>query len=186
MLRHSVFLFLLCFTFFACKQNTREEINLVAQGKKEPIQSGKEVQILYSDSAEVMVKITAPELEQYADSGNYYEIFPKGLTLLTFDGGDTSRVESSIRCKYATRKNNGNYMEAQKDVVVVNENGEQLNTEKLIWDKIKAQIYTDAFVKITTADEVIFGDGLESNEEFTKYKIKKIKGTINLKEEANE
>jgi len=38
-------------------------------------------------------------------------------------------------------------------------------------------------VKITTADEVIYGDGLESNQDFTKYKIKNIKGTIHLKEE---
>ncbi len=37
-------------------------------------------------------------------------------------------------------------------------------------------------MKITTEDEVIFGHGLESNQDFTKYRIKKIKGTINLKD----
>ena len=40
---------------------------------------------------------------------------------------------------------------------------------------------TARFVKITTADEIIFGDGFESNQDFTKYKIFKIRGTISLK-----
>jgi hypothetical protein len=66
--------------------------------------------------------------------------------------------------------------------VVINEKGDKLNTEHLMWDKKKRMIYSNAFVKITTADEVIYGDGLEANESFTKYKITKIKGTINLKD----
>ena len=42
------------------------------------------------------------------------------------------------------------------------------------------------FVKITTEDEIIMGEGFESNQSFTKFKIKKIKGTISLdEEEAN-
>ena len=73
-------------------------------------------------------------------------------------------------------------MEAKNNVVVVNEKGEQLNTEHLTWDKKQSLIYTKEFVKITTAEEIIYGNGLESNQSFTKYKIKDIKGTINLKE----
>jgi hypothetical protein len=32
-------------------------------------------------------------------------------------------------------------------------------------------------VKITTDDEIIFGEGLEANEDFSDYVIKKVKGT---------
>ena len=60
-------------------------------------------------------------------------------------------------------------------------NGEKLETEKLVWDEANKTIYTDAFVKITTADQVIMGKGLKSNQDFTKYQINEITGTINLK-----
>ena len=73
-------------------------------------------------------------------------------------------------------------MEAKRNVVVVNEKGEKLNTEHLIWEEEGDRITSDAFVKITTADEILMGEGLESNQSFTKYRIKKIKGTIRLKD----
>ena len=73
-------------------------------------------------------------------------------------------------------------MEAREDVVVVNTKKETLNTEHLVWNKEKKTIITEEFVKITTEDEVIFGHGLESNQDFTKYRIKNIKGTINIED----
>ena len=49
-------------------------------------------------------------------------------------------------------------------------------------DGKRKKIYTDAFVKITTADQVIMGNGLESDDTFTEYEIKDITGTIMLDE----
>jgi hypothetical protein len=48
----------------------------------------------------------------------------------------------------------------------------------LFWDEKKELIYTNKFVKITTENEVIWGEGLEANQEFTDWKIKNVKGTI--------
>ena len=69
-------------------------------------------------------------------------------------------------------------MEARKNVVVVNQKGDRLNTEHLIWDEKKQKLISDEFVKITTKDQIIYGDGFEANEDFTKYKIFKTRGTI--------
>ena len=49
-----------------------------------------------------------------------------------------------------------------------------LETEKLNWNKQKEEIFTDEFVKITTDNEVIFGQGLVSNQNFSKYTIRKL------------
>ena len=84
-------------------------------------------------------------------------------------------------------------MEAKRNVVVINEKGDRLNTEHLIWDAITKEIYTKEFVKITTKDETIWGDGLKANQDFSKYEILNIKGSIavndndetNKKEKAN-
>jgi hypothetical protein len=69
-------------------------------------------------------------------------------------------------------------MEARNDVVLINKLGEKLNTEHLIWNPKKEIIYSEEFVKITTAVEIIWGEGFESNQSFTNFKIKQIKGTI--------
>jgi hypothetical protein len=74
-------------------------------------------------------------------------------------------------------------MTARNDVVVINKKGEKLNTEELIWDEQREQIYSNAFVKITTDDEIIMGNGLESNQTFTDYTVKHITGSIKVKTE---
>ena len=61
---------------------------------------------------------------------------------------------------------------------MINELGEKLNTEHLIWLQEEERIYSEVFVKITTEDEIIMGDGFESNESFTNFKITHITGTI--------
>ena len=77
-------------------------------------------------------------------------------------------------------------MEAHENVVVVNDKGEQLNTEYLRWEEKKGKLFSDQFVKISTADQIIYGEGFEAEQDFSSYRIFKTKGIINVKQEANE
>lgn len=77
-------------------------------------------------------------------------------------------------------------MEVKNDVVVVNEKGERLNTEHLIWDEKTRRIYTDVFVKITTPDKVFYGDGLDADDSFMKWVIKKPRGTFYVNTDETE
>ncbi len=45
------------------------------------------------------------------------------------------------------------------------------------------KIYTDAFVKITTKDEIIWGDGMIADQDFSNYEIKNVKGEVSIKDE---
>jgi lipopolysaccharide export system protein LptC len=65
-------------------------------------------------------------------------------------------------------------------VVVTNAKNEQLNTEELVWNEKLQKFYTEKFVKISTPTQVIYGDGLESNQTFTQYKITNVKGIIGV------
>ena len=71
-------------------------------------------------------------------------------------------------------------MDARDNVVVINVEGDTLYTEHLIWDGEKEIIFTDDPVEIRTKDDIIFGDGLEANQSFTKYTIKNPRGESNL------
>lgn len=167
--------------FFVGCENDIEKVKLVTDKKVMPIEQGVDIEFLYSDSAKLKARMLAKELNRYAEKEPYIEM-PKGIKMYFYDGNQ--KVNSTLTAKYAKVRQfpDNNIMEAKNDVVVVNEKNEKLNTEHLVWNQKEETIVSDAFVKITTKDEIIMGDGLESNQSFTKYKIKKIRGTINLKD----
>jgi len=167
----------LAIVFFSACENDIATINLITSKSQLPAKSGKDVEIIYSDSARIKMKLISPQVDHYTGKKPYIE-FPLGVTVEFYD--KDMNVTSKLQSKYAIRRENEKVMEAKQNVVVTNEKGETLNTEHLIWDEQKDRIYTEEFVKITTKDEILFGDGLESNQEFTKYRIKNIKGTISL------
>lgn len=164
--------------FLSCK-NDPEEVNAVTKKDSFPLMTTQNVDLIYTDSAKLKTHLTAPMVEDY---GGIIPktIFPKGVFVEFYD--DSGKVNSSLKSDYAERREKEQIMLAKRNVVVVNIKGEQLNTEKLTWDGKRRKIYTDAFVKITTADQVLMGNGLESDETFTEYEIKDITGTIMLNE----
>ena len=169
-----------CFLAWSSCQTDIQTINQVASRQKLPSETMLDAEILYSDSGKVKMKLTGPHLDTYSGDKPYIE-FPKGVNVLFYD--DSMKVNSRLKADYGIRYEKEGKMEVKRNVEVVNIKNEKLNTEDLIWEEAKDKIYTDAFVKITTKDEVMYGDGLESNQDFTKYRIKNIKGTINLQNE---
>jgi len=140
----------------------------------------KDAEIIYSDSGKVKMKLTGPTLDRYSGEKPHV-IFPNGMNMLFYD--DTMKVTSTLKAEYGIRYEAEGGMEAKRNVEVVNVNGDKLNTEHLIWEEGKDRIYTKEFVKITQGRDVIYGDGLESNQDFTKYKILKPKGVFTLKDD---
>lgn len=164
---------------FAC-ENDINEVKELTSKEHLPLESARNVEVIYSDSGQAKMQLNAPQLDRYSGDKPYAE-FPEGVKVVFFDS--LMQVQSQLTSNYAIHREAEDMMEAKKDVVVINEKGEKLNTEHLIWNKAKEMIYTEEFVKITTADEVIMGEGMEADQHFTKYKIKKIKGTISINNE---
>ncbi len=138
-----------------------------------PVEESENVVVYYSEEAEVKVKLEAPVLIRKVDDKIVNEM-PEGIHLIFYDslGG----ISSEITSNYAIDKNSEFLMEARDRVVVTNEKGEKLETEHLIWNRKDEMIHTEEFVKITAGDEIILGDGLESNQDFSKYHIKNPRG----------
>jgi len=155
--------------------NEKAEVAKVTKGEVLPVDITYDSEIFYSENAELKVKAFAPEMHRYVGEINYTEM-PKGVEVIFYDS--INRESSKLTANYAIDKETEFIMEAKDDVVVINAEGERLNTEHLIWDRKTRRIYSDVFVTITTDDEVITGDAFESNETFTKYKITKSRGTI--------
>ena len=163
--------------FFAACENDIEKVKLLGMHEQSPVESAKNIKIIYSDSARVEVEVTAPVMNHYSTENPYLEM-PKGLKAIFYD--DALNVKSRMSADYGIRYEHEQKMEARKNVVVVNEKGEQLNTEHLIWDEKREKLLSDEFVKITRKDEIIYGTGFEANQDFSRYKIFNIKGTISV------
>ncbi len=157
-----------------------EKVNLITDKSTLPVETSTGLTILYSDSGRVKVKIITPLLERFDGEKPVTEL-PKGVRIEFYN--DQLQVNSTLTSGYALRRDSEHIMEARNNVIVVNTKGEKLNTEHLIWNERTAKIYTNEYVKITTADKIIHGNGFEANQDFTNYKIFKIKGTINLEKD---
>ncbi len=173
-----LFLMVAAFAFTSCETNRNE---IMALGKKNvmPDLTGKDITMLYSDSTVLKIKLQAPQMQKYVKGvKEAVTIMPKGLFVIFYD--EKGKEATTLKADYGVRYEASKRMEVKYNVEVVNINGEKLNTEHLVWDENKKKIISDAFVKITTAKEIIMGKGLESNQDFTQYEIKEITGSIRI------
>ena len=155
------------------------EIKKISSPDEALVEVGKKVELLYSSAGKVRARLIAPELLRHRGKTPFTEM-PKGLKMYFYN--DSLVAESKLTAKYGVTYEKSNEMIVRDSVVVINLKGEILQTEELIWNDQTQKITSSKFVKIQTKDEIIYGDGLEANNDLTNYKIKKIRGTIHLKE----
>jgi LPS export ABC transporter protein LptC len=182
-LKNKALLFILmAFAFFisSCETN-RDEIMAIGKKVVMPSLTGKDVTMLYSDSTVLKIKLQTPQMQKYEkDVKEPITIMPKGLFVIFYD--NKGKESTTLKADYGVRYEISKRMEVKYNVEVINVNGEKLNTEHLVWDEQKKKITSDAFVKITTAKEIIMGKGLEANQDFTQYEIKEVTGTIRVED----
>ncbi|MDE5919161.1 MAG: LPS export ABC transporter periplasmic protein LptC, partial [Duncaniella sp.] len=53
---------------------------------------------------------------------------------------------------------------------------EKFLTEQLFWNQRQRKLYSDSFIHIETSDKVLEGYGFDSNEQLTRYSIRKVSG----------
>ena len=165
--------------FFQACENDQSKIEQLTKPNNSPLESLKGLETIYSDSGLIRVKVTAPVLNKYVNPKAITEL-PKGLSIDFYD--EHLNIVSKLNAKYAIHYEQERRWLAKNDVVVVNQKGEKLNTEKLLWDEGSGKLRSDEFVKITTPDEIIMGKGFEANQDFSSYKIYKVTGNITVKE----
>lgn len=143
-----------------------------------PTIENRDVITLYSDSAKLLIKLQAP-LQQEFETGD--GVFPDGLFVEFFEEG--KQVTSTLKANYGKQDRNKSLFLARGNVIVENlAKKEKLETEELFWDKRRAKIYTDKFVRITTPEQIIMGNGLRANQDFSNYRISDVTGIIELEE----
>lgn len=179
---HSIAVILVIAMLFACK-NKLSDIAAIDFNDTIPDISAKNISFTFSDSAIVQIRLSGPIMHAYEGEDGYM-VFPEGFMLEFYDS--LFNITTTITADYGIHYEEKKLMEARKNVVVTNfETGERLDTEELIWDQKKELIFSKKFVKITSEDGVLFGDGLEAEQDFSKRRIINPSGEIEVKDDEN-
>lgn len=137
---------------------------------KFPDESGTDMHIIFSDGGITSFEIFAPTLNKYIGDTVYTDC-PDGITIYSYD--EDGVKQSMMTADYAISVEIPPRMEASKNVVIRDLiKNESIETEQIIWDKDRHQIYSVVLVKQTKADGTVnYGDGFEADEHFRKYKV---------------
>lgn len=166
-----------------CNNNIGEINDVVEATHKADTEWGKNIRIVYSDSAVVRLVIHAPIMERTIEHGNNKDIFPKGI-LIEFMN-DNKVVYSWLKAESAIREDRTQKIFARGNVIFYNNKNEKMETPELVWDEKDRKVYTDKLVRITQAEkgDTTYGFGFTANQEFTRFEIrKKVQGKINVRD----
>jgi len=165
---------LLCFFAWSCTgTDTKEPLEY-----KGPLSEFENVELFYSENETVKVKMLADLLYEF-ESGD--REFPNGVYMEFYN--EFGNLESTLRANHAYYFKKDDQWRGRGKVEVKNiEKNEQLNTEELFWKPKDKKIFTDKFVTILRQGDVIYGEGLEANEDMSDYMIKKPAAEFEVKE----
>ncbi len=174
-----IVIFTVSFFFMSCKND--EEVKKIVQKPSYATETGEGITLTYTDSGIVKARIKAAVIQHFSMARKPYILMPKGVEGTFYDRSQniSSYASAEVGIYYDKEK----YLILKQNVKLINVKGDTLSTEYLVWDEVKEKLYTDKFVKITTPEQLIYGDGLVSNQDFTEYKITNVKGVIKLKKQ---
>ncbi len=139
----------------------------------------QDVKIYYSDNGQVKAVITAKEFYRTEEGTLLYTDVKKGLKVEFYN--DSLKIVSTLTALNARIYENEGNVVVRDQVHVVNKKGEQLLTDELVWNQKLDQFYTDKKVKIILGpQQIMYGEGLTANADFSWYKINKLTGNLEV------
>ena len=154
------------------------EVNAITDREVLKKEEAKYVVILYSDSAQVKVRITADKMIRHLDRMDPKDEFPEGIFVEFL--GESGRPVSWLEADRAIRYEKDGEVVAQGNAKFYNRKEEMLTSPELIWNENDQKLSTNKFVRITQPmkGDTSYGHGFEANEEFTQFVIKKRTSSI--------
>lgn len=145
-----------------------------------PVREGDSIEMLYAEDDQLKIKLKAGKVKQF-DNGD--REFPKGIFIEFFD---SLSITSTLSANNAYFYKSTNRWRAQGKVELKSlVKDEQLNTEELYWYPATKKVRTEKFVTIRTGAEVIYGTGLDADQDLTNYQIRRVEGEFEVDENGD-
>ena len=126
------------------------------------IDTTRDVDIIYSDSAVVKGRMTTPLLIKYSTE-KPYDVMPEGVKVISFD--KNGKEDGNIVADSAVQLENENITKFYKNVVVITGDGSIFKSEEIIWDQPKKKFHSSKPWELRRPNGDIFnGIGFESDD----------------------
>ncbi len=156
---------------FSCEEKKK---NVIVQKYNGPQMTMDNLSVMFSDSGKTTVKFTTAKQLKLQ---NEDDIYPKAVYVTFFD--KNSVEYSSLRGDSGRYFKNEGLYKVMGNVFFFNRLQQQsLSTDLLFWSPVKKKIYTDLKFVIKTPKEELNGVGMEADQDFTHYTMRKAKGNF--------
>jgi LPS export ABC transporter protein LptC len=176
---------IVCVAIMACNDKTSPKPQVAGPRKLLPEEADSIVSLLSEPSADstgklgarVKGKLSAPYMRRYDRNDSPYAEFPRSLHVDFYN--DSLKTESQLDALYGKYFSSLDKVFLRDSVVVKNlQKGDTLRCQELWWDQHTEKFTTDKPVRIYTPDKVLYGTGMEADQNFRWYIIKKLTGTV--------
>ena len=168
----------MCITAMVSCKNDPNEIRLLTTPRNLQEDKAKGVSFIYSERGNIKMRVYAKEFVRNGTGKRPYIDMNNELRMEFVN--DSGIIEDILTA------DSSRYYEQQRDFIVwdsvriTTRKGERLETDELIWNENAQKFFTEKPVVITTANEVLYGDGMEANSDFTWYRILRPKGSVQV------
>lgn len=173
---------LFCLVFSACT-NDIEKVRFFGH-KELPSQMVKNATVRRSSSGNVQMVMNTPLVQKYT-TPDHRTLYPEGLQVefLNPDGSKRAFLWA-LRAEELT---DNNLVQAHDSVVIVDyDSGDTVYLKNLTWNRDEGQMFSNDLIRSVNGQRLTYGDGFESDDQFTNPQIFHQRGTIEWNENQNE
>ena len=173
---HALAMAALLTSLLSCEED-KKPVKAVAY--KGPIEEIQNVKLLYSEAAQMRVKLITARQFRYINDDRKYP----GEVLIDFYDATGSQVVTTIRSDSGKYDKAKDLYTVMGHVVVRNKaKQEKLQTKLLNWNPNTKKVYTPERVVVSSqlTGEKLYGLGLDANQDFSRYSIRKPTGRFNI------
>lgn len=166
----------------ACSDEHTSRVADIADTESVPTMTTRNVATFISDSGYTRYHITTPVWYVFDEAREPRWTFPDGLFLEKYD--DFFRQDATLRCDSAIYFSQKKLWRLDGNVRMRNVAGDRFLTQQLFWDQATRTVYSDSFIHIERSDRVIEGYGFNSNENMTRYTVRRPSGIFPVNPET--
>jgi LPS export ABC transporter protein LptC len=173
---------ILCVLFLVSCGNNINKVNTLTDKSMMDTEQADSVTIFYSNNGFTKAKLSSKKFKHILTAKPPYIEMSEGVQVTFYN--EQHLISSTLTAK------RGRYYEANQNVLVrdsvriINIKNEELQTEELIWNEQLQQFFTEKAVVIKTPTQILYGTGMEANQDFSSYTILHPKGIIQITDKA--
>jgi LPS export ABC transporter protein LptC len=164
--------------FFSCKNNIKEVQNIGVLDSG-PLTIAENINTKYTDSGRLRSVLISPRMLNYSNREFAFYEFPEGINLTLYDEDNN---ESHVVSDFAILYDDTDLIDLQGNVVLSTHNRDTLFADQLYYDQKRQWLFTNQPVRFRTADQIINGNGFDSDRNFTQAGVLEVTGRIFIAE----